>query len=325
MLSRLADNLYWMCRYMERAENTARMLDVQHQASLLGGSADTAQWQALLRLYELEPLYRERFDNTPVTGASVLAFMVTDRENSASIWSSLQGARENARAVRTLLSPDLWEAVNSAWLELPSRLAGRAWVREPNAVLEWVKLQSHIFRGVLLGTMLQNQSFYFCRLGTFLERADNTARILDVKFLAHSQRDPASDYYYWANVLRSVSAFESYRQVYRDVVSPLRVAELLVQRHDMPRSLLGCMQGIVGHLEQVAVNPQSPSLRQAGRMRAHLQYLSVDDEFEKSLHAFLTRFLAEVYTLGQILHSEFLAPVPVELQQSQSQRLHSPA
>lgn len=323
MLSRLADNLYWMCRYMERAENTARMLDVQHQASLLGGSADSAQWQALLRLYELETLYRERFDDAPVTGPSVLAFMISDRENPASIWSSLQGARENARAVRTLLTPDLWEAVNSAWLELPSRLAGRAWIREPNAVLEWVKLQSHIFRGVLLGTMLQNQAFYFCRMGTYLERADNTARILDVKFLAHNQRDPASDYYYWANVLRSVSAFESYRQVYRDVVSPLRVAELLVQRHDMPRSLLACMQGIVGHLEQVTANRQSPSLRSAGRMSAHLQYLTVDEDFEENLHGFLTRFLAEVYDLGQTLHLEFLSPMPEGQQQSQTQRLHS--
>ncbi|NBY13194.1 MAG: alpha-E domain-containing protein [Betaproteobacteria bacterium] len=317
MLSRLADNLYWMSRYMERAENTARMLDVQHQASMLPGdpSAADQQWQALLRLFELESKFLQRHER--LEAGRVLVFMVADEDNPSSILGCISAARENARAVRVVLAPELWECVNSTWLELRTMLRSPRWRKDPGKILEWVKFQSHLFRGVMIGTMLKDEAYRFSRMGTFIERADNTARILDVKFVAPRQGSAtpggSADYYFWASVLRSVSAFEIYRKVYRDVITPIRIAELLIQRADMPRSLLACLNELLSNLEQVSLNGQSESIRMAGRMRADLQYLRVDDAFEPQLHSFLTQFMFQVDQLGQLISQEFLVPLNAPL------------
>jgi len=315
VLSRLADNLYWMSRYIERAENTARLLDVQHQASMLpGGSGERdAAWSALLRLSELEDAYRERCGE--VTAEGVLQFMVADTGNPSSIACCLGAARENARVVRVVLATELWETVNAMWLELRSRLRDPGWSRDASRFFDWVKMQSHLFRGVLIGTMLKDEALHFSRIGTFLERADNTARILDVKYVGHQARvsstQDRAEYYFWASVLRSVSAFEIYRKVYRDVITPLRIAELLIHRPDAPRSLLSCMNEVMTNLELVVRQPQSPSLRSAGRLRANLQFLLVDAAFESRIHEFLTGFLVDVNALGRSISDEFLVPLAV--------------
>jgi uncharacterized alpha-E superfamily protein len=313
VLSRLADHIYWMSRYIERAENTARLLDVQHQASMLPGvdGERVAGWRALLQLYELEAPYLERHGK--VGSERVLQYMVMDTGNPSSIARCLAAARENARVVRVVLATEVWETVNATWLELRTRLRDPGWSREPRRLLDWVKMQSHLFRGVLIGTMLKDEALHFSRIGTFLERADNTARILDVKYVTHRHREaPAQDraeYYFWASVLRSVSAFELYRRVYRDVITPLRIAELLIHRADAPRSLLACMNEVMTNLELVVRQPQSPSLRAAGRLRASLQYLLVDAAFESRIHDFLTGFLVEVDALGRTISDEFLVPL----------------
>ena len=313
MLSRLADHLYWMSRYIERAENTARMLDVQHQASMLPNPAADPfdHWRAVLEITELQPMFAQR--GLASDGERVLRFMVTDPENPSSIYSCLTAARENARAVRVVLTTDIWEVVNTMWLDMRALFRDPSWIRDPNKIFDWVKVQSHLFRGVMIGTLLKDEAFFFCRMGTFIERADNTARILDVKYVAHrnqeSQNQDRADYYFWASVLRSVSAFEIYRKVYRDAITPLRIAELLIQRGDMPRSLLACLNELTVNLEQVSPGHGARALRMAGRLRADLQYLLVDAEFESQIHDFLTDFLVKVNQLGQALSEEFLVPL----------------
>ena len=236
MLSRLADHLFWMSRYIERAENTARMLDVQLQAAMLPSEASSidAQWKTLLDLNELQEAYDKRY--AKLSADKVLRFMLVDSSNPSSIINCLERARENARAVRGVLTTDIWEVVNNIWLEARSMVKDGSFVKEPARVFEWVKLQSHLFRGVTIGTLLKDEAFYFVRTGTFLERADNTARILDVKYLmVQDDFEERADFYFWSSLLRSVSAYEIYRKVYRDSFTPVRIAELLIQRGDMPR------------------------------------------------------------------------------------------
>jgi len=184
MLSRTADHLFWMARYMERAENTARMLDVNYQTSLLPQSTDMARqgWSGLLSISELSQDFSKKYDQVSARG--VMDFMVRDETNSSSIVACLHAARENARAVRGALTTEVWETQNQTWLEFNRMLKGNAFERDPGALFEWVKFRSHLSRGVTVGTMLQDEALYFLRIGTFLERADNTARLLDVKFQA---------------------------------------------------------------------------------------------------------------------------------------------
>src|SRR5215470_7382630 len=187
MLSRTADHLFWMARYIERAENTARMLDVNIATSLLPQSAEVAEqgWRAMLSISELQGAFGAKYSS--LTPRDVLDFMVRDAGNPSSIFCCLQAARENARAVRGVLTTEVWETHNDTWLELLKMLAGGVLKRDPSQLFEWVKFRSHLSRGVTIGTMLKDEAFYFTRLGTFLERADNTARIIDVKFHGSGQ------------------------------------------------------------------------------------------------------------------------------------------
>ncbi len=317
MLSRTADHLFWMSRYTERAENTARMLDVNYQTSLLPQSADAtlAGWQGLLSISELTPFYAAKHGQD-VAPRAVMDFMVRDEQNPSSIISCLRAARENARAVRGTLTTEVWETQNQTYLEVVRMLQGGALERDAGSFFEWVKFRSHLSRGVTVGTMLQDEALNFLRLGTFLERADNTARLIDVKFHAaesefvgvDSEKDQDFDFYHWSAILRSVSAFEVYRKVYRDVIRPERVAELLILRADMPRSLLGCMNEVMSNLSLLASRPDSESKRQAGKLRSDLEFARIDEILATGLHAFLTQFLDRVNDIGAHISREFLMP-----------------
>ena len=319
MLSRTADHLFWMARYMERAENTARMLDVNYQTSLLPQSADSAEqgWSGLLSISELTDSFKKKHDE--VTAQNVMEFMVRDEDNASSIVSCLHAARENARAVRGALTTEVWETQNQTWLEFNRLLKENAFDRDPGAVFEWVKVRSHQSRGVTVGTMLMDDSLHFLRIGTFLERADNTARLLDVKFHALTGGDyfgagnvkesQEVDFYHWSAILRSVSGFEVYRKVYRNVIRPERVAELLILRPDMPRSLAACMNEVVGNLERVANAQSAETLRRAGRLRSDLQYARIDEILATGLHAYLVSFLDRVNDLGFGISRDFLVPM----------------
>jgi uncharacterized alpha-E superfamily protein len=319
MLSRTADHLFWMSRYTERAENTARMLDVNYQTSLLPQSNEVAQaaWQGLLSISELKPAYAAKYGGDNINPIDVMDFMVRDEKNPSSIISCLQNARENARAVRGSLTTEVWETQNQTYLEVIRMLKGKSadFKRDPAQFFEWVKFRSHLSRGVTLGTMLQDESFHFLRMGTFLERSDNTARLVDVKFHAVesalgsvNDKEQEFDFYHWSAILRSVSGFEVYRKVYRDVIKPELVAELLILRPDMPRSLLGCLNEVMSNLAMVTSDPQSETLRRAGKLRADLQYSRIDEILATGLHAFLTQFLDRVNEIGANISREFLVP-----------------
>jgi uncharacterized alpha-E superfamily protein len=300
---------------MERAENTARMLDVNYQTSLLPQSADRAEqgWRGVLGISELTAAFQKQ--HTKFDAREVMNFMVCDEDNPSSIVSCLRAARENARAVRGALTTEVWETVNQTWLEFRTLMRDDAFERDPAAVFEWVKLHSHLSRGVTVGTMLQDEALHFLRIGTFLERADNTARLLDVKFHAlagdyfgRRQADQALevDFYHWSAILRSVSGFEIYRKVYRNVIHPEKVAELLILRPDMPRSLAGCMVEVVSNLEQVANEHSGETLRRAGRLHADLRYGRIDEILATGLHAYLTHFLDRVNDIGVGISRDFL-------------------
>ena len=318
MLSRTADHLFWMARYMERAENTARMLDVNYQTSLLPQSADMAEqgWRGLLSISELTWSFSQKYDK--VDERSVMDFMVRDETNPSSILACLRAARENARAVRGALTTEVWETQNQTWLEFNRLLAEGGFERDPGTFFEWVKFRSHLSRGVTVGTMLMDEALYFLRIGTFLERADNTARLLDVKFHAlaaeyfgagNVKESQEVDFYHWSAILRSVSGFEIYRKVYRNVIRPERVAELLILRPDMPRSLAACMNEVVANLKLVSNQQSDETLRRAGRLRADLQYGRIDEILATGLHAYLTQFLDRVNDVGAGIGRDFLVPV----------------
>ena len=324
MLSRTADHLFWMARYMERAENTARMLNVSYEMSLLPQSADVAEqsWRGMLSISELTWSFSQRYSE--VTPRNVMDFMVRDDTNPSSILSCLRAARENARAVRGALTTEVWETQNQTWLEFNRMLKAGELERDPGALFEWVKYRSHLSRGVTVGTMLMDEALHFIRIGTFLERADNTARLLDVKYHALTAAETRAagggpgagvretqevDFYHWSAILRSVSGFEVYRKVYRNVIRPERVAELLILRPDMPRSLAASMNEVVANLQLVANARSAETLRRAGRLKADLQYGRIDEILDTGLHAYLTQFLDRVNDLGAGIGRDFLVPV----------------
>jgi uncharacterized alpha-E superfamily protein len=312
MLSRTADHLFWMSRYIERAENLARLLDVTWQMSLVPQPVEVANqnWKAIIALNSLEEAFEKKYST--VNAENVLRFMVSDTDNYASIHSCLRLARENAHAVRGTITTEMWETLNSTWLEAREKTFEQLYNAGIADFFEWVKMRSSLSRGTTLGTLLQDVSFHFIRLGTLLERADNTARILDVKYHVlrpHGEEEGATDFYQWGALLRSVSAFEVYRKAYRDVITPERVAELLILRMDMPRSLHFCMNGVVKNLDLIANNLSHETQRQAGLLHAQLHYARVEDILEHGLHEWLTDFMDRIYLLGNGISKDFLVPM----------------
>lgn len=308
MLSRTADHLYWMARFTERAENLARLLDVTHQMSLVPQSvaAENRNWGAILALNSLEEAYAKAYDE--VNAENVLRFMVSDPDNLSSIYSCLRAARENAHAVRGTLTAETWESCNGTWIELREQKFEQILSGGVGEFFEWVKLRSALTRGVTFGTMLQDEALHFIRLGGQIERADNTARILDVKYhvLRTNGDEGTTDFYQWAALLRSLSAFEVYRKVYRDAITPARVAELLMLHTDMPRSLHSCTGAIVRALEAISAGQSPETGRCAGMLHAHVHFTRIDDVLTQGLHDYLTDFMDRIYELGVGISRDFL-------------------
>ena len=310
MLSRTADHLYWMARFTERAENLARLLDVTHQMSLVPQSVAAANqnWGAILALNSLEHAFAKSYDQ--VTAENVLRFMVCDPDNQSSIYSCLRAARENAHAVRGTLTAETWESCNFTWIELREQQFEQILSAGIGEFFEWVKLRSALTRGVTFGTMLQDEALHFIRLGGLIERADNTARILDVKYhvLRTNGDEDATDFYQWGALLRSLSAFEVYRKVYRDAITPARVAELLMLRPDMPRSLHACATGIIRVLKSITNAQSAETERRAGMLHAHVHFTRIDDVLAQGLHAYLADIMDRIYELGDGISHDFLVP-----------------
>jgi uncharacterized alpha-E superfamily protein len=325
MLSRAANNLYWMSRHIERAENTARLLDVTYRMSLLpyrineSGQSWAEPWALPLVINGLASTYYARYPGA-LAPDNVLRFMVLDASNPSSLYSCIQATRENARTERGAITSEMYEDINATWLEMRNQDYARLQADGIGAFFEWVKMRSHQFRGVTFGTMLRDEGYSFIRLGTFIERADNTARLLDVKYhtLLPSAADVggAVDYYQWSALLRSLSAFDAYRKVYRDLITPAKVAELLVLRDDVPRSLHACMNDIYEILKVLCDDSSIEAERLAGELHAQLHYGRTEQIIAIGLHEYLMAFLDKLSLLTTEISRDFLVPVYTQQQVS---------
>ncbi len=317
MLSRTADNIFWLTRYVERADFLARTLEATQRLSALPAVYNEAgtEWESALESSGAADAYREKYDT--VEADQVVDFLTFDPDNPSSIRNCIELARTNGRAVRTAMTAEMWDALNGAWLELkrfegarsPSDESRR---EEITRFLDFVKQTALVFDGSVYRTMLRDPSYWFSRLGVFIERADNTARILDVKYhvlLPDTEAVGGSlDYFQWAAILRAVSALTAYHWVYREGIKPWLVADLLILRSEMPRSLLSCYENIVRCLESIgkAYGRQGAAQRQARRTMAMLENASIEQIFQQGLHEFITGFIEDNDELSAAIAEQFL-------------------
>ena len=313
MLSRTADNLYWLSRYVERAEFVARILDAAHRLASLPsayGGGETNEWASALASAGDTAVFKPLYDG--INADTVSNFLAFSPHNPSSIRSCIETARENARSVRTALTTEMWDTINGAWLEL-RYYEGRDLNREEfSRFLDWVKGISLTFDGSAYRTMLRNDAYWFTRLGTAIERADNTARILDVKYqilLPASEKVGGSlDYFQWTTILREVSAFNAYHWVYRESIKPLLVADLLILNRQMPRSFTNCYGVLVEHLDLIAdaYGRRGASQRLAGNLLARLEGEDIDRVFASGLHEFVSAFIEENGRVGEAIIAQYL-------------------
>lgn len=312
MLSRTADSLYWLARYMERVENTARLLDVgMRMASLsMQTGADAGEWDSTLVALGCDKSFYAKHKHP--TADAVIDHLTRDPDNPSSILTCIETARRNSRAIRTALTVDMWDAVNSTWLDV-RRLKEDDFAPENiRKLLDWVKERSQLFGGTVVNTMLRNDAYWFVRLGTFLERADNTARILDVKYhvLLPEQVEIGGgvDYSQWAAILRAVSALTAYHHVYHESLQPLLIADLLILNAQMPRSLAACYRAICANLDSLAeaYGKQGEAQRLARSMRNRLDNARIEQIFESGLHEFCETVIADNARLGAVIGEQYL-------------------
>ena len=313
MLSRVADRLFWMSRQMERAENMARVLGVTSNLVMFS-TRDEQQQKTLLAPLSITETNEAFFENhKKLTLPALIDFMALDEQNPSSIYSCLKWARENAHAVRWLITSEMWETLNATWIELKGFKRKDIVGADATRFFDWVKDRSHQFRGVTYGTIVRGEAFNFSRLGTFLERADNTARILDVKYHILLPRvedvGGAMDYYQWAALLRSVSAFATYRTLYRAQIYPIKVAELLLFERRMPRSLAACFDQIRDALDRIEGHTGQGAKRLAGELHARLTHADIEEVFQSGLHEYLDECLVDIAELGTRIQRTYLGTV----------------
>jgi len=308
MLGRAANNVYWMSRYVERAENMARLLASTYHMSLLpsAGGNGTQDWEAPLSLTGDTDDFFTRYDE--VSAANVLAYMALDVDHPNSIRSVVRCARDNARATGTALTTEVWEAINHTYLELENLSYQKMLDKGFQEFFDWVKERSHLFRGAIFGTMRRGDAFTFCRLGIFVERADNTARFLALKWaiLTPGVSKPlaAEDYYRWGALLRAFSAFKAYREVYSVTIEPRRVAELLVLRQDMPRSLMTYVGEELSILEGLRRNAASTSL--AVQIYNRMEVSRIDGILRSGLPRYLRDFIRRNTEIHEMIGKEYM-------------------
>ncbi len=310
MLGRTANDLFWMARYMERAENMARLLEVGHRLSLLPHEQGSQPWRSTLQSAGCEAGYIANHDTFETR--VVVDYLLFDRNNPSSVYSCLATARRNGRAQRTAITREMWESLNGAWIEFSRKAAGDVPADSLPALFDWIRERSAMFRGAVLNTILRNDTFYFTQLGTFLERADNTARILDVKYYVLLPQNElvggGVDSAQWAALLRSVSAHRSFRWVYRDAFKPWHIADFLILNPQMPRSLHSCYAEIAQALSGLAQSygKETDCQLLAGSMLARLRMLDMPGIFQAGLHEFLTDFINDnsrlAREIGAIYH-----------------------
>jgi uncharacterized alpha-E superfamily protein len=304
MLARLAENLFWTGRYLERAEDTALLLDVTYHGLLESapGEAGVAWW-SLLEVLHSQEAFLERHE--VAEEGTVTEFLVTDRRHGGSILSCIELVRENARSVRELISSELWQAINTFYLELEARDLTADVAREPGEVYAWVKLRCQTIYGVASETMPRDDGWRFMMLGRMLERAVMTCRLLNVRYAQlMSARD--AGFHDWAGVLSSAGAQEAYRKQYRTQMDPAHVVEFLLLGEHFPRSVLFCLRAAEHGLRDLAGGGQAAKpQRLLGRIRAELEFRDIEELLEEGLHGFLNRVQEHVWMVANAVADQF--------------------
>jgi uncharacterized alpha-E superfamily protein len=303
MLGSTANGLYWMFRYIERAENIARLVDAGLRMSLTRSDTTDDDWAAVL----LSADVREGFDasHAKVTASDAIDFLLRDLANPSSVLSCVEAARNNARMVRTALTRETWEATNECWIDLKQMLARKLKSSDLPEVIDKVKRRAGLIRGAFHGSMLRNEIYNFARIGTFIERADNTSRILDVKYYvllpAITHVGSSLDNMQWESILRSVSAHRSYRWVYDGEYKAANIADFLILNGQMPRSLAYSYEKIVRNLGYIAKDygERLDAHDTAEKVRATLRSTTIGEIIDQGLHEFLDSFISRNNRLGQ--------------------------
>ncbi len=314
MLSRVADSIYWMSRYVERAENVARFIDVNLHLHLDLPTGE--QWEPMVYTTGDYAVFKERFGEA--TREKVIHFLAFDRDNPNSIWSCFRSARENARSVREIIPSEIWEQVNTAYLMVDDAARRNAIMESPHEFFTQVKMASHLFTGLTVTCMPHGEVWHFCRLGRLLERADKTSRILDVKYflLLPSAADVGTtfDSIQWSALLRSASAFEAYRKRHGRI-APERVVEFLLFDREFPRAVLYCLDRAQDSLHAISKVPEGTysniAEKRCGRLLSELAYTDVADIIASGLHEFCDGFQAKLNRVGEAIFETYFALHPV--------------
>ncbi len=309
MLGKTANGLFWMYRYLERAENTTRLIETGQRIALTRSGASEEDWRSILQSAMQLESFKAAHDE--LTGDNAINWMLRDAQNPSSVLSSISMARQNARLVRTALTHDVWEAVNAVYIRTQELLRRKVRDRDLPDTLASIRRGTSLVRGMTHGTMLRNDIYDFCRIGTFLERADNTARILDVKYyvLLPSVRAVGTtvDNVQWETILRSVSALGGFRMAYGPVPDPRDIAQFLILDGRMPRSLAFCVSKIrdnLGYLSK-SYGTTPPCFDMAQSItETHLDR-DVDDIFDDGLHEFIQALLSEIARLGHQIQTDY--------------------
>jgi uncharacterized alpha-E superfamily protein len=309
LLGRTANGLYWMNRYIERAENMARLVDAGLRLALTRSASAADEWNSVLLSAGADWAFTQ--SGRELNGANVFDFLLRDTSNPSSAMSSIATARSNARMVRTALTRETWESINEAWMSLKRMLATPVDARDLPSVLDAIKRETALIRGSFYGTMLRNEIFDFSQIGTFIERADNTARILDVKYYvllpSVSWVGSSLDNYQWESILRSVSAHRSYRWVYEADYTPTNVADYLILNRRMPRSFAYCYHNISESLDFLAerYGTRHACHETVERTNARLKNSTIRGIFDTGLHEFLSEFIRDNNRLGDEIAADY--------------------
>lgn len=309
MLGKTAGGLFWMQRYLERSENIARLVDAGFRIALTRSEAAEDEWASVLTTAGVMQAYKARYDK--VDGSSVINFLLRDKANPSSVMSVIEGARNNARLVRTALTREVWEATNECWMTLKEALRTQISDNDLPNVLSLIRQQSAQVRGAQSGTMMRNDIYFFAQLGAFVERADSTARILDVKYYvllpSLSYVGSSLDNVQWETILRSVSAYRAFRWLNPGETNPRNIARFMILDQVMPRSLSFCAGRMAGALEAIAreYGVQSASLDLAASLRRDLETANIDMIVDNGLHQFIQDFIKRNNAISAQIEQEF--------------------
>ncbi|MHA3978070.1 alpha-E domain-containing protein [Halovulum sp. GXIMD14794] len=312
MLSRTADNLYWTARYMERADSTARLLEMGYRMQLIPSAAGgfASEWRSVLAAAGVQADFSDRYGD-PVE-RNVVSYLVFDPANPSSIKSCLTAARQNARAVRTALTTEVWEALNRAYLEfLDIERQPRSELSLPQ-ICDWTKRSAALVRGAHENTQLENEGYRFFNLGHAIERGDNTARLLDVKYYVLlptiDMVGGGVDNYQWTTLLRALSAHRAYHWAYGGDYAPSKIAHFLILNLACPRSLVYCVNSAETHLTELCRmgGGRSRANENAARLLGELAEARIEDVIDEGLHEFLGRFIMQNAALGQSIADSYL-------------------